>query len=154
MDYIRSCAQGLVRRFGTNDPFALSAALDIVVLEVALPANIRGFFTRCLDTSILYLNRDLQDPVQRRVVCAHELGHALLHGGCNALFMEGCTAFVTGRYEREAELFSGWLLLEEGTLRECARDGWTLEQTAAATGLPARVVEACAHSLLQRPGPA
>ena len=48
----------------------------------------------------------------------------------------------------------GWLLLEEGTLRECARDGWTLEQTAAATGLPARVVEACAHSLFQRPGPA
>ena len=30
----------------------------------------------------------------------------------------------------------------------------TLEQTAAATGLPARVVEACAHSLFQRPGPA
>ncbi len=147
MDYIRRCAQGLARQFGTNDPFALSAALDIVILEVELPANIRGFFTHCLDTSIIYLNQSLRDPVQRRVVCAHELGHALLHKGCNSLFLEHRTSLVTGRYEWEAELFSGWLLLEEGALRECAQDGWTLEQTASATGLPTRVVEACTQSL-------
>lgn len=69
-------------------------------------------------------------------MCAHELGHALLHEGHNALFLRERTDFVMERYEREADLFAGYLLLDGETVEECLRNGWTSEQAAAFTGCP------------------
>ena len=47
------------------------------------------------------------------------------------------------RDRREADLFAGYLLLDGETVEECLRNGWTSEQAAAFTGLPAHIVEYC-----------
>lgn len=142
MERIKETARQLAARFGTADPFALCAALDITVLPVGLPPGIKGFYGCSQGARILYLNSAL-DENERRTVCAHELGHALLHGEHNALFLRERTDFVMERYEREADLFAGYLLLDGETVDECLRNGWTAGQAAAFTGLPARIVEYC-----------
>lgn len=142
MERIKELARQLAERFGTADPFALCAALDITVLPVGLPPGVRGFYGCAHGACILYLNGALEEN-ERRTVCAHELGHALLHEGHNALFLRERTDFVMERYEREADLFAGYLLLDGETVEECLRNGWTSEQAAAFTGLPAHIVEYC-----------
>ena len=112
MERIKELARQLAERFGTADPFALCAALDITVLPVGLPPGVKGFYGCVRGARVLYLNGALEEN-ERRTVCAHELGHALLHEGHNALFLRERTDFVMERYEREADLFAALLLLPE-----------------------------------------
>lgn len=95
MERIKELARQLAERFGTADPFALCAALDITVLPSGcLPAS--GAFTDArTGRAILYLNGALEEN-ERRTVCAHELGHALLHEGHNALFLRERTRLRHG----------------------------------------------------------
>ena len=116
MERIKELARQLAERFGTADPFALCAALDITVLPVGLPPGVRGFYGCVHGARILYLNGALEEN-ERRTVCAHELGHALLHEGHNALFLRERTDFVMERYEREADLFAGYLRAGGGVHR-------------------------------------
>ena len=142
MECVKEAVRSLTGRFGTRDPFALCEGLDIDVLEVELPANIKGFYARLHGARLIFLNAGLDERL-RRVVCAHELGHALLHAGCNSLFLSESTGFVAGRFEREADLFAGYLLLDAGTLEDCRVNGWTAGQLAALTGLEEGIVSAC-----------
>ena len=132
MERFKSAADALVERFHTADPFALCGFLDVELLELPLPG-----------VPIVYLNSGLSDPKERAAVCAHELGHALLHTGYNSFFLKQSTDFVTARYEREADLFAGFLLLDRQTLADCRANGWTVEQVSRYTALPPRVVEQC-----------
>lgn len=143
MERFKSAADALVERFHTADPFALCGFLDVELLELPLPAGIRGFYASPLGVPIVYLNSGLSDPKERVAVCAHELGHALLHTGYNSFFLKQSTDFVTARYEREADLFAGFLLLDRQTLADCRANGWTVEQVSRYTALPPRVVEQC-----------
>lgn len=76
--------------------------LGLRVEETALPPGLGGLL---IDGTIL-LAADL-GAADRRWVWAHELGHAVLHAGD-----ERCLdAVATARWERQAELFAGALLL-------------------------------------------
>lgn len=116
MERIREIAARLVSLYGTGDPFEICENLDIAVLTVELPFQIRGFYSRILQTPIIYLNTALRDERERRAVCAHELGHAVLHAAHNSLFLKQNTDFVTAKYEKEADLFAGYLLLDDTTI--------------------------------------
>ena len=69
---------------------------------------------------------------------AHELGHALLHKGVNAVFLTDSTNFVTGRYEREADLFAAALLIN---VEDIIQNGSSIERIAKITGVPSYAVE-------------
>lgn len=143
MERIKTIAAGLVQRYETADPFALCEHLDIEVLTVTLPFNINGFYTSFMNTPIIYLNDALADKPERRAVCAHELGHALLHGKHNSLFLKERTGFVAARYEKEADIFAGYLLLDAQAVYDFHCNDWTLEQIGRFICLPEAVVEYC-----------
>lgn len=143
MQTVKTTAKELVARFDTNDPFVICSLLDIEVLEVELPAGVRGFYACLMGAQIIYLNASIEDERERRVVCAHELGHALLHRKHNSLFLKERTNFVAARFEREADLFSGYLLLDDDTAYDCRCNGWTSVQISRFTGLSESVVEYC-----------
>ena len=105
----------LVRRFGTRDPFRIASAMGISVVRVPLK-GIRGFYQYVKRCRIIYLSDELSDQ-DARFVCAHELGHALLHRGCNRIFMDAHTHFATNRYEVEANRFAVDLLYDDDDLR-------------------------------------
>ena len=68
----------LARKYKSNDPFEIAEALDIEVLERSDFKRQKGAFKVILNNSFIFINANLSDEM-KRLVCAHELGHALLH---------------------------------------------------------------------------
>lgn len=139
MGRIKSMADALRREHGTGDPFELCGYCGITVVETELPQSINGFYHLHEGQGIICINTAV-DERMKAVVCAHELGHSLLHEYSNTLFMQSATHFVIGRMEREADLFCACLLLPDAELGEYICDGFTVEQIANLTGLPQPMV--------------
>ena len=112
----KALAEKLARVYGTRDPFRIAEALDFIIIETPLE-GIRGFYQAVHRCRIIYLDNRLSDG-DRRWVCAHELGHALQHQGCNRIFMDTRTHMVTSRYEKEADRFAVDLLFSDDDLRD------------------------------------
>lgn len=136
-----TAAENLVRAWGTRDPFRLCEALGIAVVRVDLPDATRGLYYRCGGKSIILL-ADRLPPAESRAVCAHELGHALLHPQLNVQFMLQNTRLVTARLEREADRFAAELLIDPAVWQDAQYEGYSREQLAAALELPPRLLEA------------
>lgn len=109
-------ATKLARQHGTCDPFRIVAALGFIVIDTPL-VGIRGYHQYIHRCHIIYLDSHLPEQ-ERRWVCAHELGHALLHKGLNRIFMDARTHMVTSRYEREADRFAIDLLYSDDFLQD------------------------------------
>lgn len=115
MDHKR-VADALVRKYGTHDPFRIAREMGLLVIQTPLQ-GIRGFYQYVKRCGILYIDSGLGER-EARFVCAHELGHALLHRGTNRIFMDTHTHFVVNRYEIEADRFAVDLLFDDDDLRE------------------------------------
>ena len=128
----RTLAKELVCEHGTRNPFVIADALGIIVIETPLN-GIRGFYQTIHRCQIIYVDNQLSEP-ERVWVCAHELGHAMLHKGFNRLFMDSCTYMVTNKYELEADRFAVDLLVPDDIMEELA--GFSVDTVAQCLGLP------------------
>lgn len=136
MTYIRDLARSIRNQYGTDNPFVLCDKMDIAVLFTDLPEITKGFFFVLRGKRIINLNLSLAEE-EKTAVCAHELGHAILHPTSNSPFLSSNTNLILGRYEREADYFSACLILDD--LDKLCRD-CTMEQLAGEYNLPLRVV--------------
>ena len=75
----------------------------------------------------------------QRQVCAHELGHAILHRKINTIFLDTYTYIVTDKLEIQANMFAAELLIQDEVLKEYS--GFTLDQTAAALEVQESLIE-------------
>jgi Zn-dependent peptidase ImmA (M78 family) len=68
----------------------------------------------------------------RRIVCAHELGHDVLHQHLakQGAIQEFVMYDMTGRPEYEANVFAAHLLLDEDEIIEYAKQGYDTHQIA------------------------
>lgn len=109
----KELVRDLLTRFHTRDPFALAEALGVRVRYFPL-GDLKGFYVVLQGVPFIALHRDLPEPMQR-TVCAHELGHHLLHGDLAArtVFNEYELYRMENRLEREANLFAAFLLVPE-----------------------------------------
>lgn len=96
----------------TNDPYKIAERLGIVVLH--RDNNIRGFTAQTIKVegypAIISINNAYTE-FSKRVLCAHELGHALLHEDCVNHFAI-TNKNVTTNVEQEANLFAIALLTD------------------------------------------
>lgn len=109
-------AESLVRKHNSRDPFRIADALGYVVLRIPLQ-GIRGFCQWMKRRLVIYIDSNLPDW-EARYVCAHEIGHALMHRGYNRVYMDTNTYFPTNRYEIEANRFAVYLLYDDDDLRD------------------------------------
>lgn len=107
-------AESLVRKYRTRNPYQIADALGLVVIPTPLQ-GIRGFYQYVKRCGIIYIDSNLREE-DARFVCAHEIGHAILHRGCNRIFMDTHTHFAVNRYEIEANRFAVDLLFDDGEL--------------------------------------
>lgn len=107
-------ADRLIRKYGTRNPFKIAKELGYIVLHVPL-TGIRGFHQYVKRCHIIYIDSALSRR-DAAFVCAHELGHALLHKNCNRIFMDTHTHLITSRYEVEADRFAVNLLFGDDEL--------------------------------------
>ncbi|MCY0895772.1 MAG: ImmA/IrrE family metallo-endopeptidase [Alicyclobacillaceae bacterium] len=105
-------AETLIEANETSDPFSLCEKLDIAVLERPLPDSLFGLAYSPFGCRYVVLRPGLEAPF-RNFVCAHELGHHLLHPHVVAYFVEEETLFRMEKYEWQAHLFAVRLLTWE-----------------------------------------
>lgn len=124
---MKRLTESLVRKYGTRDPFRIAEEMDYTIISTPL-VGVRGFYQYLKRCPIIYLDSEL-DERTARFVCAHELGHSLLHRGFNRIFMDTRTFVVTSRYEIEADRFAVNLLYDDDVLQpylsrsyECAAE--------------------------------
>lgn len=108
-------AESLVRKYKTRDPFRIAKELGYVVVRTSLQ-EIRGFWHHTQRQHIIFVDDALPEPVAR-FVCAHEIGHVLMHRGYNRIYMDSNTYFPTNRQEIEADRFAVDLLYDDDDLR-------------------------------------
>lgn len=124
---IKDYVAGLIKRYGTSDPFSLAEKLNIIVFNVPLE-EIQGFYMYLKKHRVIYLNSEIEDMELRRVVLAHEIGHALLHTKINCYFMRKSTFLNTSKYEIEANRFAAELLISDELIEK--NPGMTTKQIA------------------------
>lgn len=136
---IKDIAMGLKEMYFSNNPFELCSCLDITVLIHDLGDELLGFFQRTdNDIEILHINNRL-NYYERKYVCGHELGHAILQPDISISFFIENPLLLQNVYEIEADTFVSELLLEDNILGKY--EGFTIEQIAAAENVPKRLVE-------------
>lgn len=81
--------------------------MDAIVLKVPLK-GVNGFYHKYMNQDIIYINESLNDEEQF-IVCAHELGHMVLHGDIDSIFLDSPLMNKT-RLELEANAFALQLL--------------------------------------------
>lgn len=126
-------AASLIRRFHTNDPFALAAELGIHIVY----GNLDGTWGCCTTykrIKFIHIN-DRISEAEQRFTCAHELGHAVLHPGMSLPYLRAHTLFSPAVYERQANTFAVELLMPDALLLE--HPDCSLDHLARSVGIPA-----------------
>ena len=113
--WIKSIAQELVNRYSTTNPYELASCLNIEVISWDLHEEIRGFYKFERRNKFIVINNNLDDDL-KRIVCAHELGHAILHPRANTPFMKKHTLLSVEKIELEANSFAAHLLIPDESL--------------------------------------
>lgn len=140
MKTIEAFACDLRREYGDVSVFELCENLGILVTEQDLPESVNGFYVNFGSKYVVILKAGMQFE-KKRYVCAHELGHVLLHTDLNSVFLREETGFVLDKLEAEADYFAACLLLDgELSCWKLEYGQLTVEQAAALSGLPERVV--------------
>ncbi|MER2107289.1 MAG: ImmA/IrrE family metallo-endopeptidase [Solibacillus sp.] len=116
--WIRERAQQLREQYKRSCPFVLAEHMKIYVLHHDLHHEINGYYKYDRRNQYIVINDNL-DLNMQRVVCAHELGHAVLYKHVNTSFMQQNTFLSISRIEREANRFAAELLVPDESFYEC-----------------------------------
>lgn len=127
---IKKKAGILVRKHRSRNPLEIIQGLNVILVFMPL-VGVRGFYQYFQRNNIIYIDENLPYHEQL-LVCAHELGHMLLHKKANAIFMDSRTFLNGSRYEQEADLFAMHLLIGDDMLLE--HSGCTIEQLSRILG--------------------
>ena len=138
MNNIFATVKKIAKKYSSNDPFELCSALDVIVTITDLPVGINGFYNNVLGFPFIYLNNQLNE-CELRAVCAHELGHMLLHPHMNTLYIKMKTIINGDRLEREADIFAACLLIPNAI--QIGDQTVTVQQLAYELHVPSEVIE-------------
>lgn len=122
-DIIPEKIEELIRKHETRNPFILCDNLNIRIRYKDLGTAIKAFYFYQSRIKNIVLNNRSSKMVQK-ILCAHELGHALLHGELAAMrgFHELELFDTTSRTEYEANMFAAELLIDDNELLKLLND--------------------------------
>ncbi|MGK4043712.1 ImmA/IrrE family metallo-endopeptidase [Heyndrickxia oleronia] len=129
--WIHDKVKELKEKCKTNDPFEIATLQNIQVVPWNLHEEINGFYKYDRRNKYIFVNNNLSEEMQR-FVCAHELGHAILHPRANTPFLRTNTFFSVDRIEVEANTFAVHLLVRG----EDFQNYETKQQLLKANGIP------------------
>lgn len=123
--------KNLTEKYGTSDPFKLCKYLKIYIFYKDLGEEMKGFYQKIKARKVIVINENL-DKFSKRVVCAHELGHCILHSNKQVQFSREHSLLPKNSiYELEANKFAAELLIDEDDdnyIYKCKIDFSTLEE--------------------------
>lgn len=133
MQYIIDKAESVLEEFGGRDIFETAENSGANVWRRKL-GGLKGFYIFENGCRYIVVNEEL-DKVTSAVVCAHELGHDMLHRELSAGGIRENTLFLSGnKTEREANLFAACVLISDEAV---------LEELPYCSGIDALAAELC-----------
>ncbi len=127
----------LVRFYKSRNPLEIIKGMNVILVYYPLD-GVRGFYQYFQRNNIIYIDERLSEH-EGKFVCAHELGHMLLHKKANAIFLDSRTHFNTNQYEIEANLFAMELLVSDDILEE--NKSFTVEQLSRMLGYHQKLIQ-------------
>lgn len=106
---IKQRVRELIKRHNTCNPFDLAELCGIQITYAQLQ-EMNGLYMKYRRVGVIIISTEAPEHMLN-YICAHELGHALLHDGLNVHCMTSHGYFSAGRYEREADFFAFELLI-------------------------------------------
>lgn len=123
IDYIHEKADTIARKFGTRDPFKICKSMDIRIHYKDLGNALKAYFFYQSRIKNIVIN-SRSGKIAGRVLCAHELGHAVLHGKLAAMRgfqeLELFDSLIPTEYE--ANLFAAELIIPDERILELLND--------------------------------
>jgi Zn-dependent peptidase ImmA (M78 family) len=98
--------------YGTKNPFRIAEMRGIDVIFKNYNPSVRGYYTKLFDKKCIFVNSNY-DNVAQAIICAHELGHAILHTDIIEIKHYDDP---DSTYEAEANIFAAALLLDQSRL--------------------------------------
>lgn len=134
---IKKTVSALVRKCGSRDPFDIIQQLNVILVYYPLK-DVHGFYQYFQRNNLIYIDESL--PIQERYfVCAHELGHMLLHKKSNAVFLDSRTFLKSSKYEIEADRFAMNLLVPDSEFENNL--SFTIDQLSKLLNYSKRLIE-------------
>ena len=132
IDSIIEKAERLIAKYDTRNPYAIAGQLGIYVLNFDTPGTLKGMYSVIKRSRFIFVNESLDDDL-RRFVCAHELGHDILHRKIIGQTPVSDTNMYgnSSRMEYEANVFAAALLIDRQKVLKYAVDGRTGSEIAA-----------------------
>ncbi|HEE9030852.1 ImmA/IrrE family metallo-endopeptidase [Bacillus cereus] len=124
----------IVKKHGTTNPFEIAKRKNIIVLFEDL-GNTLGFYNTYKRFKFIHINNRIDETIQR-FVCAHELGHAVLHPKANTPFLRNQTFFSVDRLEIEANTFAVELLLTDEMICAYEDTRLSIQEVSEIHGVP------------------
>lgn len=129
---VKRKVENLRKQHETSDPFTLAKELDITILYEDL-GMILGYFDQHFRMKTIHINTAAPEGL-KPYICAHELGHAVLHTKINTPFLSAYTLFSVAKIERQANTFAVELLLPDSLLQEYPES--SIQDIARLAGIP------------------
>ena len=140
MRRIIETAEKVLKEYGGRDVFetAENSGANVWFRELG---GLKGFYLCENGKRYIVINNAL-DNVLKKVVCAHELGHDMLHRELSAGGIREGTLFLdTNKTEREANLFAACLLISDEEILEAASYFPDVLSVASSLDMPPEIVE-------------
>ena len=113
---IPEIVKSIIDKCETRNPFRILEQLGVILIYYPLE-GVNGFYQYFQRNSIIYIDERLSDH-EALFVCAHELGHMLMHKKSNAVFLDSRAHLNTCKYEIEANRFAINLLIPDCDIEE------------------------------------
>ena len=132
----------LIRKFKTCDPFELARRMNILVKFRSDFVTQRGASVIILGNRVIFINANLSEQMQR-MVCAHELGHLLLHRasyGEEAWVLNHELFDMKDELEYEANVFAANLLIDDEEMIGYLEEGFNIVAVASSLDVNVNMV--------------
>lgn len=113
----KEIANKLIKKYKTNDPFLLAEYTGSLVLHEELLPETLGFFSNKFRIKIIHINNSIPYDLAK-FVCAHELGHSIMHPHVNTPFLINNTFLSINRIEKEANIFGVEIIIPDRELKD------------------------------------
>lgn len=133
-------AYSVVNLYKSKDPFYIAEQEGILIMTQDLPSEVSGMAVICFGYRYIILSSHITNPIELKMICAHELGHLFLHQfskSCFDMMDDPLQNTIIGKNERQANLFAAHLLIDPQQINE----GDTREIIAYRVGVPIELLD-------------
>ncbi len=123
IDYICNNVNKVIKKYDSRDPFEICRDMDIRIHYKDLGTALKAYYFYQSRIKNIVIN-SRSGEIVRRILCGHELGHAVLHGKLAAMkgFQELELFDTIVPTEYEANLFAAELIIPDDDLLELLND--------------------------------